>query len=177
MPAFVFPVILWLAHLLPATIHPMVVHFPIALLYLTAGIDLLSLAVPDRDRFLQRAGFWSLTLACVAIIVTMSLGLVSEQSVHWTPAMRAVLSRHQRDAVMTGLSAGAAWLVQVFSRYPAGQPGWSLLGLGRGRCTILSTLLVVLAAVFVTLTAHLGGEMVYHFGAGVVGVTRITPPR
>lgn len=176
MPGFVFPVILWLAHLLPATIHPMVVHFPIALLYITASIDLLSLAVPDRDRFLQRAGFWSLTLACIAIIATMSLGLVSEQSVHWSPAMRVVLSHHQHDAVMTGLSAGAAWLVQVLTRYPRRQPGWTLLGLGRGRRTVLSTLLVVLAAVFVTLTARLGGEMVYHFGAGVVGVTRITPP-
>ena len=169
--------ILWLAHLLPATIHPMAVEFPIALLYITSAVALLSLVVPDRDRFLQRAGFWLLTLTCVAIVVTMSLGLVSEQSVHWTPAMRAVLSHHQHDAIMTGLSAGAAWLVLIFSRYPQGDAGWSLFGTGRGRRTLLSTGLVLLATVFVTLTAHLGGDMVFHYGAGVIGVTRITPPR
>lgn len=167
-----FPLARRLARLLPPTIHPMILHFPIVLLYLCAPLEILALVLTMPDGFFHRAAFWTLTLACVAIIVTMSAGLVSEQSVHWTPQMSAILSRHQRDAMLTGLSAGAGWLVHLANRFPRGKQ-WGLWG--RGRVSLVSAAFVVAAAVFVTLTAHLGGEMVYHFGAGVAGVTRITP--
>jgi len=170
--ALLFPVARWLAGLLPATIHPMVLHFPIVLLYLSVGLEVLALALPPGDGFMHRAAFWTVTLACVAIIVTMSAGLVSEQSVHWTAQTSAILSRHQRFAIFTGLTAGAAWLAHVGNRFPRGKR-WGLWG--RGRASLVSALFVVASATFVTLTAHLGGEMVYHYGAGVVGVTRITP--
>lgn len=171
MSAF-FPLARWLAARLPATIHPMILHFPIALLYLCSCLEVLALTLPPEDGFLHRAAFWTITLACVAIIVTMAAGLISEQSVHWTPAMRAVLSRHQHFAVLTGLCAGAAWLLHVANRFPRGRR-WGLWG--RGRASWLSAAFVLASAVFVTLTAHLGGDMVYHYGAGVVGVTRAAP--
>ncbi len=176
--SFLYPQIVWLARRLPPTIHPMILHFPIVLLYLTAAISLADLWMGgrDRDRFLQRCSFWSLTLACAAIVVTMAFGLLSEQWVHWTPATRAILSSHQHWAMLTGLSAGAAWLLRVSARFRERQP-WSALGSSRGRNTGLATLCVVIAAVCVTVTAHLGGNMVYTHGVGVSGVTRrLRPP-
>jgi uncharacterized membrane protein len=167
--SLVLPLVRSLALLLPPTIHPMLVHFPIVFLYLTAAIDVLAMTLPDRDRFLQRCGFFSLTLACFFTVLTMAMGFVSEQSVHFTPALRAILEAHQHFAVLTGLAEGAAWLLQVFTRFPDG-PGWTLFG--RGRATWPSTFLVVAAAVSVTVTASLGGRMVYDHGAGVLGVTR-----
>ncbi len=158
-----------LYRLLPPTIHPMILHFPIVLLYLTAAIDLGAQVLRDRDRFLQRAGFWVLTLACFFTVVTMTAGFISEQSVHWTAATSAILSRHQHFAILTGLSEGAAWLVRLGTRFRH-RERWSVWGRGRG--TWVSTLLVLLAAIFVTLTAHLGGSMVYDYGVGVVGVSR-----
>ncbi len=170
--ALLFPIARWLAGYLPATIHPMILHFPIVLLYLCAGLEVLALVLPPTDGFLHRAAFWTLTLACVAIIVTMSAGLVSEQSVHWTKTTSLILSHHQRFAVFTGLTAGAGWLAHVGNRFPRGKR-WGLWG--RGRASLVSALFVVASAAFVTLTAHLGGQMVYHYGVGVVGVTRIKP--
>ena len=166
-----FALVRWLATILPPTIHPMILHFPIVLLYVTAAIDVAGRMFPDRDRFLQRCGWWSLTLAAAATVATMVAGMVSESSVHFTAALRPILQAHQHFAILTGLSEGAAWLVRLGTRFPA-EEGWSVFGLRRGRATWVSTLLVVMAAVFVTVTANLGGRMVYDHGAGVLGVTR-----
>lgn len=168
--ALLSPLISLLARILPPTIHPMVLHFPIVLLYITAGIDVLARILPDRDRFLQRAGFWTLTLACFFTVVTMAVGLVSEQAVHWTPQLQAILERHQTFAMLTGLAEGAAWLVRLGSRFPRRDSGWQIFGRGRGGWG--STTLVLLAAASITMTAYLGGKMVYDHGAGVLGVTR-----
>lgn len=157
--------------LLPPTIHPMVLHFPIALLYLTASIDVLAALAPDRDRFLQRAGFWSLSLTAFFILVTVAAGAVSEQAVHLPPAALRLLHQHKQFAVLTGGAVGLAWIVRIVRRFPAGG-GWSLLGTGRGRGTLLSTALVLVAAALITVTASIGGQLVYDHGAGVLGVTR-----
>jgi uncharacterized membrane protein len=165
------PVVAILARLVPPTIHPMVLHFPIVLLYLTACVDLAALVLPDHDRFLQRVGFWTLTLAAAATIAAMAAGVVSEQSVRLTPPYSALLETHQHFAMLTGLCEGGAWLVRLGSPFSAAQ-GWTVLGRGRGRGTWASTALVVAAAVCVTLTASIGGRLVYDGGAGVLGVTR-----
>jgi len=160
-----------LVRLLPPTIHPMIAHFPIVLLYITGSIDILAAVLTDRDRFLQRAGFWSLTLANFFTVITMAVGVVSEQSVHFAPQVGRILQQHQHFAILTGLCEGAAWLLRIGTVYPKGQ-GWSVFGRGRG--TLPSTALVVAAAVLVTMTASLGGRMVYDHGAGVLGMTRVS---
>lgn len=158
-----------LARLLPPTIHPMIVHFPIALLYITIAVDILMwLAPPDPSRFFPRASFWLLTLSCMAIIAAMVAGIISEQSIHLTPQTSAMLSAHQHYAILTGLFAGAAWLLRVFGRYSrAERGGWSILGTGRGRQSPLATLFVAGAVVFVSITGSVGGSMVYNHGLGV----------
>ncbi len=158
------------ARLLPPTIHPMVVHFPIALAYLTLAAELtLWVAPPESRRFLGRSAWWLLSAECVAIIAAMVAGVVSEQSVHWTPQTTALLSAHQHYAILTGLCAGAAWLGRVFSRFPRSQRNteWSILGTGRGRPNVWTTLFVAGAAIFITITGSLGGNMVYNHGVGV----------
>ena len=155
--------------ILPPTIHPMIVHFPIALAYLTVLAEvLLWLAPPDSRRFLTRAAFWSLTLECIAIIAAMAAGVVSEQSAHFTPATSAILAQHQHFAILTGLCAGIAWLGRVVSPFPRSERSeWSILGTGHGRPNVVTTLFVVGAAVFITITGSLGGSMVYDHGVGV----------
>lgn len=156
--------------ILPPTIHPMVVHFPIVLAYLTLAAELLVWLTPsDTRRFLSRGAFWLLTAECAAIIVAILAGVVSEQSVHFTPTTSTLLTAHQHYAVLTGLCAGIAWLARVFSRMPRGRRAseWSILGTGRGRENLVTTLFVAGAAVFITITGNLGGTMVYGHGVGV----------
>jgi uncharacterized membrane protein len=168
----------WLTLVLPPTIHPMVVHFPIALLWTTAVVDILAVLVRGRDHFLDRAGFWLLTGSGASIFVAAAAGVISEQSVHLTPTTAAILSAHQRDAVLTGLFALAGWLVQIATRFRAPERGaWSLFGSGRGRVSGLVMLFVIGAAVMVSITGTLGGSMVYDHCLGVPAVACRTAPR
>jgi uncharacterized membrane protein len=174
----VHTVALILARLLPPTIHPMVVHFPIALTYLAAATELLGAVTGRRrDRFLDRASWWLLTLALVALVVAAVAGVVSEQSVRWDPSMARLLSRHQHWAELTGLLALGAWAVRWLTPYaPRAGEAWTALGTGRGRPTLASLLLLVGAAAAITVTGSLGGSLVYGHGAGVRGVTLLRHP-
>ncbi len=147
----------------------MVLHFPIVLLYLALLIEILRYAsgAPERS-FLQRAGFWVLTLSLFAIVAAAATGVLSESYVRWTPKTAAILSTHQTFAVLTGLFAAASWLVRVRTRVRPDRK-WSFFGRGTGRASVASALLVVGAVVMITITASLGGSMVYKYGIG-------TPP-
>lgn len=168
---------------LPPTIHPMVVHFPIALLYVTAGAEALALVTrsAERDRFWDRAAFWLLTLSGAAIVAAGAAGVISEHSVHLTHTTAGLLAAHQRDATLTGLFALLAWGFQLaarFSRTPGRNPGgtpWSVLGSGRGRVTGVVLACGIAAAVMVSITGTLGGSMVYQHCLGVPTATCQAP--
>lgn len=155
----------------------MVVHFPIAFLFLTAIVDLLGYLNDDRDHFFARVSFWLLTGSLFALVGAAIAGVISEQSVKFTPATAAILSAHQHDAVLTGLFASAAWILRLHRRYKKSQMGWSVLGTRRGRPGLLATLLTIGAVIMVSITGSLGGSMVYNHGVGILGVTRgVTQP-
>lgn len=165
-------------HIFPSTIHPMLVHFPIVLLYLSLLSAILSLVWRVPDRFFDRASFWLLVLGLLAGIVAAAAGVISEQFVHWTPQTVALLSRHQAYAVITGFFTIIALVTRLLARYPRTgktRQGWSLAGTGRGRMTGLSLLFLVAAVVMITMTAALGGTMVYQYGVGIHGVSYQTP--
>lgn len=160
----------------PRTIHPMVLHFPIVLLYVAVLVEVMRyLMGKAHDSFFQRAGFWVLTLSLFAIVGAAATGVLSEQYVRFTPQTQALLSAHQRDAVLTGVFAMAAWLVRVFTRFHKERAGsWSLFKTGRGRATIVSSILVVAAMVMVSITGSLGGTMVYKYGVGTPSTLKST---
>jgi uncharacterized membrane protein len=166
-------------HLFPHTIHPMTVHFPIALLYLALAIDILSRFMKVPDRFLDRSSFWLTILGFLAGAVAAAMGVISEQFVRWNATTSVMLAAHQRDAVLTGIFAVLAVGARFYSRYPqtAGpvsrsQP-WSFWSTGRGRSTVLSTAFLFLAVIMVTWTGALGGTMVYHYGVGIRHVSYV----
>ncbi|MCY0863605.1 MAG: DUF2231 domain-containing protein [Sulfobacillus sp.] len=162
---------LWIqigTRIFPPTIHPMVVHFPIVLLYLSLLTAILSWLWPTPDRFFDRASFWLLVLGLLAGIVAAAMGVVSEHFVRWTATTDALLSAHQRDAVLTGFFGLASLALRLLARYPrASGQGWSLAHTQRGRQTLLSFVFLIGAVALVTLTASIGGTMVYQYGVGV----------
>ena len=166
-------------HIFPHTIHPMVVHFPIALLYLALAVDILGKLVKTPDRFFDRASFWLTVLGFIADAVAAAMGVISEQFGKWNSTTIAILAAHQRDAVLTGIFAFLAIIARLIAHYPQTAMGrnsrWSFANSGRGRSTGLSTLFLFLAVVMITLTGTLGGTMVYHYGVGIRHVTYINP--
>lgn len=168
---------LWISigtRIFPPVIHPMLVHFPIVLLYGSIFTGLLGLVWRMPDRFFDRASFWLLALALVAGIVAAATGVLSEQFVKWTPTTSALLSTHQMYAVLTGLFTILAIASRLLGRYPRtgdSARAWSFWRSGRGRQTVLSFIFNVAAVVMVTMTASIGGTMVYQYGVGVHGVS------
>lgn len=165
-------------HLFPPVIHPMVVHFPIVLLYSSLLTTILGFFWRAPDRFFDRASFWLLVLGLFAGIFAAAAGVISEQYVKWTSTTIALLSTHQAYAVLTGLFTIIALASRLIARYPRGhQSGrqWSFAGTGRGRQTGLSFLFLIAAVAMITLTASLGGTMVYQYGVGIHGVSYRTP--
>lgn len=158
----------WLTGILPPTIHPMVVHFPIAFLYLTLLLEACSYVALRGDRFFARASFWALFLSLVGIVAAGAAGVISEHAVTLSPQTARLLSAHQRDAVLTGLFALGAFGWRLAARFPrrTSGSGWSILHSGRGRPTPVSTLLILGAVIMISITGSLGGTMVYGYGVG-----------
>ncbi len=165
----------------PPVIHPMLVHFPIALLYLALLMDILSRLIRSPERFFDRSSFWLIFLGLVAGVCAAAAGVISEQFVKWTPVTEGLLASHQRDAVLTGVLAIAALVARLLSRYPEprssrGQSeGWSLAHTGRGRTSIIATLILAGAVAMITTTASIGGTMVYQYGVGIHHVSFRSP--
>jgi len=156
------------------SLHPAVVHFPIALLLAAFAVDLAALAL-SRQSWLDRAAtlLWVMGAAGAGAAFLTGrqagddLGLLS-------PVIEAALARHADLAKWTLVAAAAVAILRVVLAWAA-RAG---TGYGRraGRAGVLSLGLGV--AVLVSLTADRGGTLVYRHGAAVTAEgPRATEPR
>jgi uncharacterized membrane protein len=132
-------------------VHPSLVHFPLTLLPLSIGADLLGrMTGSDKLRSLART---TMPLAAVSAAVAAAFGLVAQEEVNATGEAHDMLVTHRNlNLAMVGTAAGmAVW------RSRRDEPTAAYLALG----------LTGLAAM--TYTAYLGGHMVYEYGVGVPG--------
>lgn len=144
-----------LVRILPPTIHPMIVHFPIALMFTAALFDAVGLFA-KRETATQ-AGFALLTLGLLSLGAAGVAGWVSEHAVHLQdPAVRRLLEAHKRDAVLTTLIFGGVWLDRFLrGRHEGFRPRWFHLVAAAAGLAMLAT------------TGALGGALVYEHGVGV----------
>lgn len=147
-----------IARLLPGldhvqNIHPLVVHFPIALL--SAGVLLYFFALVAASEPLKWTALWVLALGALGAIVALATGLYIEDAVMVAPSVReALLHPHKR--LMIASSAIAIALT-----------GWAFVARPmpeRGRYVFLIGLLAMLA--LIVKGADYGGRMVFDYNAG-----------
>lgn len=132
-------------------IHPMLVHFPIALLFASVALDWIGYVL--RHPNLTRAGFYTLALGAFAAGIA---ALSGPDHATGDPSVPALLAAHQTWASITvGLAVGLVAVRFVATRGLRG--GWAPLYL-------LATLALLAA---VSLTGYFGGEMTYHHAVGV----------
>ena len=137
---------------LRGVLHPIVVHFPIALLFASVGLDWVGYLF--RLPSLTRAGFYVLVLGAAGAGVAAITG---PDGARGDATVANLLTLHQSFALITVALAVGLLLV----RYMATD------GLGRGWAAIyLVGTLALLAAL--ALTGYYGGELTYHQGIGVV---------
>lgn len=133
--------------------HPLVVHFPIALLLTAVLIDLLAIAL-KRPAW-HRVALWNLVLGTLGAGLAVWSGLRAAEVAKHTFEIHQVMELHQRLGIAT-LTLGSlivAW--RLVARDQLGP-----------RSRALATLLMAAMVGTLAYGAHLGGRLVYEFGVG-----------
>ena len=134
--------------LLFGRIHPLVLHFPIALLLLAATVELARLKWDRPD--LARLVPFLLALGAVGAFAASASGWVFATEYHPAPSERWMLDWHRRLGLATTVVAlVAAWFAMTLADATSPQ----------ARC--FRRIAVVTAAALVSITAHFGALMVW----------------
>ena len=141
------------------TLHPMIVHFPITLFYLTALFEGLYFAF--RQDWLARAGYMLLTLSMAAGVAAGIAGAISETYVlsHISRASLHILSTHKNFAELSVFTFGVAWLWRTLLALRHRLP--------KGFAAVVYYLVILLGVALISYTGFLGGSLVYDHGVGV----------
>jgi uncharacterized membrane protein len=135
-------------------VHPMVVHFPIALL--TSFLVLEACGVAFRNKNLRLVASWMLYLGALGAIAAAIAGLVAEGMVPHGEEVHDIMERHELFGLtVAGLSIILAiWRAAAWTRFSAMAQGLHLF-------------LASIVAICLFFGADLGGLMVYRYGVGV----------
>ena len=142
-------------------LHPLMVHFPMALVSLSAFFHLGALAMrgkPDCATHCAVLAHSTLWLGAIATIPAVLFGWQAFNSVHHDDASRAAMLVHRSWALSTlaVLAALATW--DIWRSKVTARPVWWF------------TTAVVGAWAMVAVTAWHGGELVYRYGLGVISL-------
>ena len=135
------------------SVHPMVVHFPIALLLTAVGCDLAAVAL--RRPVLRQAALWNLSLGTVAAAMAVWTGLRAEDVAKHSFEIHQVMELHERLGKITLALAlmAVSWRVAKRDRLSA-------------RARVITSLLMLAMAMTLAWGGYLGGRLVYEFGVG-----------
>jgi uncharacterized membrane protein len=139
--------------------HPMVVHFPLALV-VTGTILLLAAKLVRQERYasvLATVGTWNLCLGAVGALVAIATGLAAVLHLNADVGVAAhqAISLHLRWAISTTLVLVLLAVWRGAGSAQESRPSW----------IFLVVLLAATGALIVT--GYRGGENVYRYGVGV----------
>ena len=132
-------------------VHPKVIHFPIALFLGAVGMEGLSLIFLKDN--LHRTAFHMYILATVITPFIVLTGLQEAEHLHLS---HPILTIHRNFALLT---MGGS-LVSLPILWLAKKKGEKVL-------RIIFIIFLLMLALFVSITGHNGGRMVYEYGVGV----------
>ncbi|MDF7799357.1 hypothetical protein P4C99_07770 [Pontiellaceae bacterium B1224] len=137
-------------------IHPMIVHFPIALLFVGFMSDLIGLVT--KKEFFNNAGFYLLILGTLGVIAAFLSGEAAGDGVMEAGALGQALEMHEAAAELSlWLMVGTA-LVRI---------GAVLLKKYKGAVKAVALLLFLVGVLSIARTGYYGGELVFKHAAGV----------
>lgn len=145
-------------NLIEPNIHPLLVHFAIALTT-TAALAYVLAGIPAASRWgatIIPAADWMLAFAAIAVVATVAAGFQAYYSVAHDGPSHAAMTTHRNWAVPTGagilMLAGWRWLRRTAP--PSG----------------LFTTLIVAGAALIAVTGWWGGRLVFAHGLGVASL-------
>ncbi|GET22911.1 DUF2231 domain-containing protein [Prolixibacter denitrificans] len=136
-------------------IHPMLVHFPIALLIAGFFSDVLGLFV--KKEFFTRAGFYLLILGTLGAIAAVITGHMAGDGIE-SGSLKQAVEVHEDAGTLT------LWLALITSAFRI-----VLVWLEKYRGILKAAALVLFLATVLSVarTGYYGGELVYKHAAGV----------
>lgn len=135
-------------------LHPILVHFPIALLFTAVFFEFWGFLFP-RESYRQ-FGLWLLIFGFVGGIVASGFGWWAEDSVKAAGVPEDAIDRHESFAVATLILFG---VLLIFRRWVRDR--WSV------RVQTIYLTLAVAGLLLLATTGYFGGDLVYRYGAGV----------
>lgn len=135
------------------SVHPLVVHFPIALLMTAIFLDVLALVFKRPG--LHRVALWNLGLGTLGAAVAVLTGLQAARIAKHSLEIHQVIELHRKLGIATLVIGGLV-------------VGWRLFKRDRvtSRARVLTLCVMLAMAATLSLGAHLGGRLVYEFGVG-----------
>ena len=165
-------------------LHPLIIHFPIALLLVTPILVILGIVLPKQARGLFIAALVMMALGTIATYFAVATGEAAGELAERTPGVPAVLERHEDLAettrgiftALTVVFAAMLFVPSIFKRT-----------LNRKIAVVVNILFLALyagGAVFLMNVAHQGGRLVHEFGVRAMisssqsaPATKTTKPR
>jgi uncharacterized membrane protein len=137
--------------------HPLVVHFPLALVLIATPL-LLAARLVRSDTIASTTavvGTWNLCLGAVAALFALATGLSAVLDLDVDAAARQAISLHMKWAMFSTLALVLLAVWRGAGTAPASRPSWVFL------------VVLLAAAAALAVTGYHGGENVYEFGVGV----------
>lgn len=139
------------------TLHPMVVHFPIALLLVALLFDVAALFLPKAG--LTRTSLYLSALAAPGAVAAYLSGEAAEEPAENLPGIEALLERHEDLGKLLMIAAIAVLIVRLGFFWRR----WHETIAGRAVLAFFGGILAILVGA----TGYAGGQLVYDHGAGV----------
>lgn len=149
-------------------LHPLIIHFPIALLLVAPVLMLLGLLLPRQARGLLIAALVVMALGTIGTYFAIATGEAAGELAERTPGVAAVLERHEElartaRAVFTALTVVFVAILFV--------PSILKKGLSRKRAAVVNLAFLVVyagAAILLANVAHQGGRLVHEYGVRAI---------
>ncbi len=135
-------------------LHPVVVHFPIALITVGVLFDILGIALKRED--LTLVGKWDMLFGSTSLVFVVATGLLAEAAVGHTEEAHDLMTLHKRIGITVLVLLGSLAIMRVVIRD-------SLLKRYQNVFLVLS----IIGVLFITYGAYLGGRLVYDYGVAV----------
>lgn len=137
-------------------LHPMIVHFPIALLIVGFLSDLIGILT--KREFFTQAGFYLLILGAMGVAAAFISGDQAGSGISEEGVLKQTLETHEHAASLT------IWIVSIAAVF---RLALVLLNKFKGVLKMLSLALFLFAVLSIGRTGFYGGELVYKHAAGV----------
>ena len=135
-------------------LHPLFVHFPIALLLSSVAFSWAGRFWPGKG--LDQAAWYTLLLGLVGTVFTLGSGFVAAQSVAADSPAMTTLNLHRLLGIATFVIFGALALWS-----------WRSKGVFTGNRRLFFTTLQVAGVALIVAVGFYGGELVYTYGVNV----------